>query len=65
MLEASNVWLLTSEVARILGVSPETVRLWEGLGRLKATKTEKGVRLFERHEVERFARERRAQEHSA
>lgn len=51
--------LLTSEVARLLDVSPETIRLWERLGRLPAIKTERGVRLFDRRDV--FAlRERRA-----
>ena len=61
--------LLTSQVARILDVSSETVRLWERLGRLPALKTEKGVRLFDRADVtalaERLARERRATGHSA
>jgi excisionase family DNA binding protein len=50
--------LLTNDVARILGVSPETVRLLERLGRLPALKTERGVRLFDRRDVERLARER-------
>jgi excisionase family DNA binding protein len=54
--------LLTSEVARILNVSAETVRLWERSGRLPALKTEKGVRLFDRRDVvalaEQLARER-------
>jgi excisionase family DNA binding protein len=54
--------LLTSEVARILDVSAETIRLWERSGRLPARKTEKGVRLFDRRDVERLARERQARE---
>jgi excisionase family DNA binding protein len=58
--------LLTSEVARILDVSAETVRLWERNGRLRAQKTEKGVRLFDRADVvalaERLAREREGQQ---
>ena len=54
------MWLLTNEAAQVLGVSPETVRLWERAGRLPATKTATGVRLFNRSDVERLARERRA-----
>jgi excisionase family DNA binding protein len=57
--------LLTSEVARLLNVSPETVRIWERLGKLPALKTSRGVRLFDRRDVERLARERRTVEHSA
>ena len=52
--------LLTSEVARINAVAPETVRLWERSGRLRAVKTAGGVRLFDRRDVERLAREREA-----
>ena len=56
--------LLTSEVARILDVSPETVRLWERLGRLPALKTARGVRIFDRRDVERLARERQVTEYT-
>jgi excisionase family DNA binding protein len=56
--------LLTAEVARILGVSSDTVRLWERAGRLSALKTASGVRLFAKHDVEQFARERGAGEGS-
>jgi hypothetical protein len=52
--------LQTGDVARMLEVSAETVRLWERLGRLPALKTERGVRLFHRRDVERLAREREA-----
>lgn len=51
--------LLTSEAARIIGVSPETIRAWEGSGRLPALKTGRGVRLFNRSDVEQLADERR------
>jgi len=53
--------LLTSEVARILDVSPDTVRHLERTGRLPALKTDRGTRLFNRADVERarVARERR------
>ena len=50
--------LMTSEAARIIGVSSETIRAWEGSGRLPALKTGRGVRLFNRVDVERLARER-------
>jgi DNA-binding transcriptional MerR regulator len=56
---AADDLLLTNEVARLLDVSPQTVRLWERTGRLAATKTTKGVRLFKRGNVEDLARERR------
>ena len=50
--------VLTTEAARILKVSPETIRHWERIGILPALKTERGVRLFDRRDVERLARER-------
>jgi excisionase family DNA binding protein len=50
--------LLTSSAARILNVTPDTVRAWERSGRLPAVKTDRGVRLFDRRDVERLARER-------
>jgi excisionase family DNA binding protein len=43
--------LLTNEAARILNVTPETIRHWERNGRLPAVKTERGVRLFDRRDV--------------
>jgi excisionase family DNA binding protein len=52
--------LLTNEVAQLLGVSPETIRLWERLGRLPALRTAGGMRLFDRGAVERFAEQRAA-----
>jgi len=48
--------VLTTEAARILAVSPETIRHWEQTGRLPAIKTERGVRLFNRCDVEYLAR---------
>ena len=50
--------VLTTEAARILHVSAETIRAWERVGILPAVKTERGVRLFDRRDVERLARER-------
>ena len=57
-MENLDAPLLTSEVARIGGVSSETVRLWERTGRLQAERTASGVRLFSRAAVERIARQR-------
>ena len=50
--------LLTGEAARVLDVSVDTIQLWERIGRLPAVKTTTGVRLFDRRDVERLARER-------
>lgn len=50
--------VLTTEAARICEVAPETIRQWERLGKLPALKTERGVRLFDRQDVERLARDR-------
>jgi excisionase family DNA binding protein len=50
--------LSVSEAARELGVASSTIHLYERTGKLAALKTERGMRLFERSEVERFARER-------
>jgi excisionase family DNA binding protein len=52
--------LLTSAVARILGVSADRVRMLERDGQLPAQRTEGGVRLFSRADVMRLkaARER-------
>ncbi len=52
--------LLTSEVARILERSSETVRNLERAGVLKAVKTPTGVRIFNRPDVERLARRQRS-----
>ncbi len=48
--------LITSQVARILRRTPETVRIMERTGRLKAIRAGH-VRLFEREEVESLAKE--------
>ena len=58
--KANPPLLLTSEAARVFGVTPETVRHWERVGRLPAQETATGVRLFDRRDVERLAREREA-----
>lgn len=50
--------LTVGDVARELDVAPETIRLWERLGKLRAQRTVSGMRLFRRDDVEQFARER-------
>ncbi len=49
--------LTVGDVARRLQVMPDTVRELERRGRLKAIRTEGGVRLFRKADVEEFARE--------
>ena len=56
---AADPPLLTNEVARVLNVTPETVRSYERVGRLRAVKTASGLRLFDRRDVERLAQQRR------
>ena len=51
-------FLTTLDVARRLNKSPETVRVYERLGKLPAVKTKSGMRLFREADVERFERER-------
>jgi excisionase family DNA binding protein len=60
MLQAESL-LLTNEAARILEVSPQTVRLWERSGRLPAIRTSSGTRLFDSAKVERLREERQRQ----
>jgi len=43
--------MLTSEVARFLNVSEQTVRAWADSGKLKAKTTESGTRIFDRTDV--------------
>src|SRR5437773_2550504 len=51
--------LTTASSARIVGVVPDTVRLWQRLGKIRAAfVTPTGVRLYRRSECERLARAR-------
>jgi DNA-binding transcriptional MerR regulator len=50
--------LLTNDAARVLGLSPQTVRVLERNGQLRALRTVNGVRLFDRRDVENLARAR-------
>jgi excisionase family DNA binding protein len=47
--------LTTTDAARLIGVASETIRLWENAGKLPATRTVSGTRLFLRSDVERIA----------
>jgi excisionase family DNA binding protein len=47
--------MLTAEVARFLGKSPETIRVYERRGKLRAMRTRGGVRLFRREDVQQLA----------
>jgi excisionase family DNA binding protein len=49
-----------SSAARLMGVSGDSIRLWERSGRLPAIRTAGGVRLFAQADLERLARERAA-----
>jgi DNA-binding transcriptional MerR regulator len=48
-------YLTTSDTARILKRAGATVLYYERTGRLKAIRTQGGIRLFERADVERLA----------
>ena len=50
-----SVYLQTHEVAKRVGRSSETVRLWERLGRIPAIKTGRGMRLFLEEDVAKLA----------
>jgi DNA-binding transcriptional MerR regulator len=50
-------YLTTSDTARILNRAGATVLYYERIGRLKAIRTQGGIRLFERADVERLARQ--------
>lgn len=52
-------FLLSADVARLVGITPASVRHLASLGRLPvAAVTESGVRLFRKADVERLRRER-------
>lgn len=52
--------LTVGDAAKVAGVAAETIRLWERLGKLPAMRTASGLRLFNRADVEQFARRRAA-----
>lgn len=57
--------LLPQDAAKVIGVSADTIRWYESRGLLRARRTISGVRLFNREDVERFARERAAKRASS
>jgi excisionase family DNA binding protein len=59
MMNDAQNYLTTFDAAKVLQVSPATVRLWNRLGKLPAIRTEGGMRLFTREDVARLATERR------
>jgi excisionase family DNA binding protein len=59
MSQLPDVPLTTAEAAKIAGVVPATIRLWENSGRLHAIRTTSGQRLFTRADLERAITERR------
>jgi len=50
-------FLTTSEAAKVLDRSADTVRLYERSGKLPAQKTRGGLRLFKASDVERLAQQ--------
>ena len=57
-----QILLSVADAARLLGVTPQTVRIIANRGALKVTtRTEGGIRLFSRSEVERVRDQRAAQ----
>ncbi len=58
-LLASEELLTTAEAARMLGLTPATVRYLETMGHLAARRTATGVRLFTRQDVEALRQLRR------
>jgi excisionase family DNA binding protein len=56
--EDRDMLLTTSEAAKCLQCSADNVRLLERAGRLPATKTSTGQRIFNSDDVERLAQER-------
>ncbi len=50
--------LTTTDVARLGDVSASTVNAWERSGKLPAMRTERGIRIFRREDVNRFLLER-------
>lgn len=50
--------MMCADVARLAGVTTETVRSWHKAGKLPSLRTDGGVRVFRRADVLAFLRER-------
>jgi DNA-binding transcriptional MerR regulator len=57
-IDDNNQFLMTTGVAQELGVSAQTVILWNRSGRLPAIRLANGVRLYRRDDIERIKQER-------
>jgi len=57
-----DTFLTTLDAAKILQVSPDTIRVWERRGKLPAIRTQGGMRLFRREDVELLATQRQTTE---
>jgi predicted site-specific integrase-resolvase len=51
-------WLTVNGAGRILEIADNTVRDWHRRGKLREIRTQSGIRLFHRDEVERLAAEK-------
>ena len=58
VMSRKREFLTTSEVARRVGVAPDTIRAAERAGSLRAMKTPRGVRFFDAADVDRFIAKR-------
>ena len=61
-MNMKDEFLGCTDAGRVLKVGPQRVRQLERTGRLSATRTAGGWRLFRRDEVERLAAEREARQ---
>jgi len=59
-LEMNRAPLTVGEAARALGLSPDSIRLYEREGKLAAVKTSGGMRLFDPRDVEALRQSREA-----
>lgn len=60
VMDSRTTYLTTSDVARFLKVSADSVRLYENKGILRAIRTKSGQRLFRIRDVEDFRNRRRS-----
>lgn len=57
--------LTSSGAARLIGVSLDTLRLWTRAGRIPHVRTDNGMALYRRDELEPIARERASRRKAA